>query len=274
MPIPTYRAPKDSQPWGLLGAIGNFISPPGYAARGPRGQLVGQKKPSIVPISSDQLPPGAYMTEDGRVFGMSSSQVPQGGYMTEPGRVFVPAGWSPSRTQPAAAPLTQPSSGLRPAVAAAPITTGFGAAPAERAYQAEKSRVSQLTAQDPELQRYEAARKIAVGPGATPEQVQSAEDIGMQMWAKKNPTLAAKVAPGQAGYEAIQGTLAGNAARTGAGFKLPEQLVPTPTGFPTAAPGMPQAAPKFDLSTAFSKPGVLDEATLKRFSDILLQSAK
>ncbi len=60
--------------------------------------------------------------------------------------------------------------------------TGAGSSPAERAYQTEKSRVAQLTAQDPELQRYEAARKTAVAPGATPEQVQSAEDIGMQIW--------------------------------------------------------------------------------------------
>lgn len=118
-----------------------------------------------------------------------------------------------------------------------------GTAPAqERAYQAEKSRVAQLTAQDPELQRYEAARKLAVAPGATPEQVQSAEDIGMQMWAKANPKLAAKVKPGQSGYEAIQGTLAGNMARTGQGFGMAEQLVPTPQGFPTQVPGLPTGA--------------------------------
>jgi hypothetical protein len=114
--------------------------------------------------------------------------------------------------------------------------------PAERAYQQEKSRVAQLTAQDPELQRYEAARKIAAGPGATPEQVQSAEDIGMQIWAKANPKLAAKVKPGQSGYEAIQGTLAGNMARSGQGFSLPEQLVPTPQGFPTQVPSLPTGA--------------------------------
>lgn len=62
---------------------------------------------------------------------------------------------------------------------------GSGVPAAERAYQQEKSRVAQLTAQDPELQRYEAARKLAVAPGATPEQVQSAEDIGMQIWQQK-----------------------------------------------------------------------------------------
>jgi hypothetical protein len=58
-------------------------------------------------------------------------------------------------------------------------------AAAERAYEAEKSRVAQLTAQDPELQRYEAARKVATATNATPEKVQSAEDIGMQIWQQK-----------------------------------------------------------------------------------------
>ena len=82
---------------------------------------------------------------------------------------------------------------------------------ADRAYQQEVSRTAQLTAQDPELQRYENARKIAAAQGATPESVKTAEDIGMQIWAKKygGPGgLASKVKPGQAGYEAIQGVLA------------------------------------------------------------------
>jgi len=83
--------------------------------------------------------------------------------------------------------------------------------PGERSYQQEVSRTAQLTAQDPELQRYENARKIAAAQGATPESVKTAEDIGMQIFAKKygGPGgLASKVKPGQAGYEAIQGVLA------------------------------------------------------------------
>lgn len=56
---------------------------------------------------------------------------------------------------------------------------------AERAYQTEVSRVAQLTAQDPELQRYEKARELAIAPGATADKVQSAEDIGMQIWRQK-----------------------------------------------------------------------------------------
>ncbi len=58
-------------------------------------------------------------------------------------------------------------------------------AAADRAYQQDVSRIAQLTAQDPELKRYEDARLKAVAAGATPEQVQSAEDIGMQIWQQK-----------------------------------------------------------------------------------------
>ena len=166
---------------------------------------------------------------------------------------------------------------------------------AERAYQQEASRVAQLTAQDPELQRYEAARAGA----KTQEEMNAARDIGMQMWAKANSGLAAKVKPGQSGYEAIQGTLAGNAARTGQGFGMQEQLVPTPQGFPTSVPGLPEGAgfgagfsipqalvqtPAISLGTqqaaqtpvaaaaqsAFGQPSVLDTADFER----LLQQLK
>lgn len=37
MPVPTYREPKDSKPYGLLGYLKDFISPPGYQPRGPFG---------------------------------------------------------------------------------------------------------------------------------------------------------------------------------------------------------------------------------------------
>lgn len=77
-------------------------------------------------------------------------------------------------------PTYMPPGSVYPSSSVAPFTPA-----AERAYETEKSRVAQLTAQDPELKRYEDARIKAVAPGATPEQVQSAEDIGMQIWQKK-----------------------------------------------------------------------------------------
>lgn len=91
---------------------------------------------------------------------------------------------------------------------------------AERAYRSEASRVAQMTAQNPDLQRYEAARQAATAKGATPEQVQSAEDIGMRIWAEKyGKTLAPNVKPGQAGYDVIQGVL--NTGQMGAPLDLP-----------------------------------------------------
>ena len=53
--------------------------------------------------------------------------------------------------------------------------------PAERAYQQELSRTAQLTAQDPELQRYEAARSAA----KTQEEMNSVRDMGLAMWQEK-----------------------------------------------------------------------------------------
>jgi hypothetical protein len=52
---------------------------------------------------------------------------------------------------------------------------------AERAYEQEKSRVAQLTEQDPELKRYEEASKKA----KTQEEMNAARDIGMQIWQQK-----------------------------------------------------------------------------------------
>lgn len=52
---------------------------------------------------------------------------------------------------------------------------------ADRAYQRELSRTAQLTAQDPELQRYEKARAAA----KTQEEMNAVRDIGMEIWQKK-----------------------------------------------------------------------------------------
>ena len=52
-----------------------------------------QRARKFVPISSDQLPAGAFMRETGRVGGMTSEDAGRlGGYMDDYGRVFVPAG--------------------------------------------------------------------------------------------------------------------------------------------------------------------------------------
>ena len=147
-------------------------------------------------------------------------------------------------------------------------------AAADRAYEAEKSRVAQITAQDPELQRYEAARKIAAAPGATSEQIQSAEDIGMQMWAKANPQLAAKVKPGQSGYDAIQGSLAGQAASQGYGYQMPQQIMMTPPPGVNAPQGLP-AVSSFDATSTYGQQGLqVDPEMEKKFQALLNQAQK
>ena len=103
--------------------------------------------------------------------------------------------------------------------------------PAERSYQQELSRTAQLTAQDPELQRYENARVAA----KTQEEMNSVRDMGMEMWAKANPKLAAKVQPGQSGFDTI--------------YKQTGQ-VPTPTFNPLMErtfPGMSRGAGEYTM---------------------------
>lgn len=148
----------------------------------------------------------------------------------------------------------------------------LGGSPADRAYQQDFSRAAQLTAQDPELQRYEDARLKAVAPGATPEQVQSAEDIGMQMWAKANPTLAAKVKPGQSGYDAIQGTLAGEAARAGYGYQMPQQITFTPPPGINVPQGLPSVQ-SIGPSSTYGTQGIeVDPEMAKKFQALLNQA--
>jgi hypothetical protein len=162
--------------------------------------------------------------------------------------------------------------GLGGGNAASALNVGFrplGGTPEERAQAAETSRIAQLTAQDPELQRYEAARLKAVAPGATAEQVQSAEDIGMQMWAKANPALAAKVKPGQSGYDAIQGAMAGQAASQGLGYQLTQQMIFTPPPGVNTPQGLP-AVQSIGPSATYGSQGLdVDPEMRKKFQALL-----
>jgi len=135
--------------------------------------------------------------------------------------------------------------------------TGSSSSPAaERAYQAERSSVAQQAKQNPDLQRYQdqatLARQALQGydpaSGPLPGAAQTAQDMGMAMWARANPKLAAKIRPGQSGFGAIQNTLAGSVANTG--FQLPTQLSFTPPPSVTPTP-FPMEA----LQSGFQVPG-------------------
>ena len=188
MPVPGGAVPRG----GILGpatagvTLGEFVATPlalGAAnyLRSPQGQLVKDR------LGQFDIP-GAFTA----LTGIGRNNAPR---LTS----YNPPGFDPSK------PVSTRDL-LNTAREVGNITgRGLGGnAPAERDYQQKVSRVAQLTAQDPELQRYEYARQQAklAGPGSAAEQ--SAEDMGMQMWAKANPKLAAKVKPGQSGYDAIQ----------------------------------------------------------------------
>lgn len=65
MPVPTYRAPKDSKPYGLFGYLKDFISPPGYQARGPFGARPAAAAPGLV----GRAPTDAELAAEGFGFG-------------------------------------------------------------------------------------------------------------------------------------------------------------------------------------------------------------
>jgi hypothetical protein len=69
---------------------------------------------------------------------------------------------------------------------------------ADRAYQQEKDRVTQMTEQDPLFKKYKVAELTKAYNTASPEEKNK---IGLQIWATTNPELAAKLKPGQTGYQ-------------------------------------------------------------------------
>lgn len=85
-----------------------------------------------------------------------------------------------------------------PQTSSAPVTTTV-TPPAERSYQQEKARASQLSEQDPLFKKYRVADLTkAYNTAATPEEKQR---IGLEIWATTNPQLAQKLKPGQLGYQ-------------------------------------------------------------------------
>jgi hypothetical protein len=69
---------------------------------------------------------------------------------------------------------------------------------ADRAYQQEKDRVTEMTEQDPLFKKYQVAELTKAYNTASPEEKNK---IGLQIWAATNPTLVKKVPAGQVGYQ-------------------------------------------------------------------------
>ena len=151
---------------------------------------------------------------------------------------------------------------------------GFpGQQAAERAYQSEKAAVAQQVAQDPALSQYDRDRAAAVASGDQAK-MDAVRDQGMALWAKANPTLAAKVKPGQSGYDAIQGAMAGQAASQGFGYQMPQQMIFTPPPGVNTPQGLP-AVESIGPSATYGAQGIdIDPEMQKKFQELLNQANK
>ena len=146
--------------------------------------------------------------------------------------------------------------------------------PIQRAQNQERSRVAQMTEQDPLFKKYRVAELTKAYNTASPE---DKEKIGLEIWATTNPQLAQKLKPGQIGYTQAtsavmsQSPLGQFQAQTGdmqyankmdqvpgamAGFQPQTPL----TGIPTPA------APQFGASEVFAKSTPIPGAT-EMFTD-------
>ena len=146
--------------------------------------------------------------------------------------------------------------------------------PAERAEKQERSRIAQITEQDPLFKKYRVAELTKAYNTASPE---DKEKIGLEIWATTNPKLAQKLKPGQLGYTQAtsavmsQSPLGQFQAQTGdmqyankmdqvpgamAGFQPQTPL----TGIPTPA------VPQFGASEVFAKSTPIPGAT-EMFTD-------
>ena len=80
-------------------------------------------------------------------------------------------------------------------------TTTTDTTPAgKREYEAEKSRIAQLTEQDPLFKKYQVAELSKQYNAAKGDE---REKIGMQIWAQTNPKLAGRLQPGATGYSDV-----------------------------------------------------------------------
>ena len=165
--------------------------------------------------------------------------------MTAPGLVRYPQGapgtdlnaiqtgkYGPTDWNPSANPTASVSSG--------------GAA--DRSYQQEKARVTQMTEQDPMFKKYQVAELSKQYNAAKGDE---REKIGMQIWAQTNPELAAKLRPGATGYSDVAtafqklspvGNFAGSMAPSN--FTMP--AVDSNT-MPTVEQAFGASAPQFNI---------------------------
>ena len=136
-----------------------------------------------------------------------------------------------------------------------------------RAYQQERARVEAMVKVNPDMQKQEIADARA-----------KVRDQGMATWAAANPELAKQLQPGQVGYEAVQQALIGNeagqAARSGYGYQMPQQIMMTPPPGVNTPQGFP-AVNSFGATSTYGQQGLqIDPEMEKKFQALLNQTQK
>ena len=154
------------------------------------------------------------------------------------------------------------------------VNSSFTDTPIQRAEKQERSRISQLTEQDPLFKKYRVAELTKAYNTASPE---DKEKIGLEIWATTNPELAQNLKPGQLGYTQAtsavmsQSPLGQFQAQTGDmqyANKM-DQVPAAMAGFQPQTPltGIPTpAAPQIGVSEAFAKSTPIPGAT-EMFTD-------
>jgi hypothetical protein len=146
--------------------------------------------------------------------------------------------------------------------------------PADRAYEQEKARATQLTEQDPLFKKYRVAELTKAYNTASPE---DKEKIGLEIWATTNPQLAQKLKPGQLGYTQAtsavmsQSPLGQFQAQTG-DMQYANKMDQVPAAMASFQPQTPltgiqvPAVPQFGASEVFAKATPIPGAT-EMFTD-------
>jgi hypothetical protein len=136
-----------------------------------------------------------------------------------------------------------------------------------REYERERARVEAMVKANPDMQKQAIADERA-----------KVRDQGMALWAKANPTLAAKVQPGAVGYDTIQQALlgkeAGQAAAQAFGYQVPQQVVMTSPPGVDSPQGMPAVQSIEPTETYGAQRLQIDPEMVKRFQSVLNLTTK
>ena len=219
------------------GALANFGRGVKDVAGATAQGLIGQKTTSTNPIA-----------RAGNAFTRMQTAIPRAGAALAGGFLTgkrAGAGQRPASTTPAATPT-----------ASTPTRTTAPATPARPAAPSAGAPARSTGAADPRNQQYQKDRAAiaTAAPEAKATATKKAETSGMAAWAKANPTLAAKVRPGQAGYETIQRTLnPSKTATPAAGAKVAPAAKVTPATPAAGAKVAPAAKVVPDAATVDSK---------------------